>query len=141
MSAANAVQTAIYQALTASAPLMVLVKGIFDNVPQLDEREDPDARFPFVVIGDDDVNEDDTDTSRGFLVEVEIHAWSRKRGRKEIKEIQGLVYEALHRQTLNVAGYHFVDCFFDESETKLDPDGKTRHGISIFRISITELGV
>ncbi len=36
MSAANAVQTAIYQALTASAPLMVLVKGIFDNVPQLD---------------------------------------------------------------------------------------------------------
>ena len=141
MSAGNAVQAAIYQALTASAPLMAIVTGVFDNVPQLDERENPDASFPFVVIGDDDLNEDDTDTSRGFLVEAEVHAWSRKRGRKEIKEIQGLVYEALHRQALNVAGYHFVDCFFDESQTLLDPDGKTRHGVSIFHITITELGV
>ena len=141
MSAENAVQAAIYWALTASAPLMAIVTGVYDNVPHLDDREDADADFPFVVIGEDDVDEDDTDTSRGFRIEVEIHAWSRYRGRREIKQIQGHVYDALHRQPLNVAGYHFVDCFFDESQTLLDPDGKTRHGVSIFRITITDLGV
>ena len=141
MSAELAVQAAIYQALTASAPLMAVVTGVYDNVPQLDERTDPDGIFPYVMIGEDDVDEDDTDTSRGFRIEVEIHAWSRFRGRREVKEIQGHVYDALHRQPLSVDGYHFVDCFFDEAETRLDPDGKTRHGVSIFIIRITELGV
>lgn len=138
MSAESAVQAAIYAALTGSAPLMAAVKAVYDNVPQLDERELADSDFPFVVIGEDDIEGDDTDTSLGFQIEAEIHVWSRYRGRKEAKDIQGLVYDALHRQTLTVAGFAFVDCVFEESRTVLDPDGKTRHGISIFRVMISE---
>lgn len=137
MSAENAVQAAIYAALTGSAPLMAAVTGVYDHVPQLDDRTPPDGGFPFVVIGEDDVDEDDTDTSLGFHIEAEVHVWSRYRGRKEVKDIQGLIYDALHRQVLAVAGYAFVDCFFDQSRTILDPDGKTRHGVSIFRVTIT----
>ncbi len=137
MSAESAVQKAIYDKLTASVPLMAAVTAIFDNVPQLDEREDADADFPFVTIGEDDFDEDDTDTTLGFQAEVGVHVWSRYRGRKEVKDIQGLIYDALHRQSLDVAPFTFVDCLHEESRTEVEPDGKTRHGISIYRVTIT----
>ena len=138
MSAETAVQTAIFDALKASAPLTAAIVDVYDDVPQLDERELADADFPFVTIGEDDVDEDDTDTSVGYSLLCEVHVWSRYAGRKEAKDIQGLIHDALHRATLTVAGFTFVDSFFDESRTLRDPDGKTYHGISIFRVTITE---
>ncbi len=138
MGAEIAVQTAIYNALTASAPLMAAIVGVYDDVPQLDERDPPDDEFPFVTIGEDDVNEDDTDTSLGFSILAEVHVWSRARGRTQCKEILGLIYDALHRQTLTVAGFTFVDSLFDESDSDRDADGRTYHGFSTFRITITE---
>lgn len=138
MSMELAVQGAVLTALQAHAPLTALVTGVYDNVPQADDSGLATA-FPYVVIGEDTGREWDTDTEIGGDFTVRIHTWSRYRGRKETKEIQGAVYDALHRATLAVTGYAFVTCDFQDSDTIVDNDGLTRHGVQSFRILIDQL--
>lgn len=129
------IQGAISSNLKANAALSALVQGVYDAVPQFDDSGN-NANFPYVTIGEDNVNEFDTDTELGSDATVTIHTWSRARGRKETKQIQGAVYDALHRQSLTVAGFNFVDCHWQSSTSFLDSDGKTRHGVQTFRMLI-----
>lgn len=130
MSAGNALQAAIYAKLTASTDLMGVVSGVFDAVPQ--DYSD----FPYVTIGEDTLAEWDGADWEGEEATVIIHTWSRKEGLKEAKLVQGYIQDALHRQTLLVSGYNSVDCVREFSETPLDPDGLTRHGVQQFRVTI-----
>jgi hypothetical protein len=133
MSFESAIQTAIYERLSAYAPLTAVITGVYDDVPQAADAGS-NAAFPYVTIGDDTLNEWDTDTEQGADTTITIHSWSRARGRKEIKAIQGHIYDALHRYELPVTGHHLIACDWEASESLLDPDGRTRHGISRFRI-------
>ena len=102
-----ATQQAIYTKLITNAPLMAIVKGVFDHVAQ-----DSQA-FPFVTIGECTVDEWDTDTESGVFCTATIHTWSRQFGRQQTKMIQDAVFAALHRNTwidrllisLSIAGY------------------------------------
>ena len=126
-------QKAIYAALTGDAAVMALVTGVYDAVPQADDAGSG-AAFPYIVIGEDNHNEWDTDTTLGRDASVVIHTWSRYRGRKEVKEIQGAVYAALNRAKLTIAGFSFVQCDLLSSETLIDADELTRHGVQTFRV-------
>lgn len=137
IGADSAIQKAIYDALTASPELMALVTGVYDRVPQLDERQlDPSAAFPFVVVGDDDLLDWDTDTEVGQTAECEVSVWSRYSGRTQAKAIQDEIYNVLNRATLNVQGFHFVDCLYTQSRSDLQPDGKTVQGVSLFTVTV-----
>ena len=138
MSFAIAVQTAVYQRLTGYAPLMAVIQGVYDNVPQPDDSGSA-ADFPYVTIGDDSVVEWCDDTKSGADILVNIHTWSRARGRKETKIIQGHIFDALHRYALSVSGYHNVGIDFESDQSFMDVDGFTRHGVSVFRIIIDEV--
>lgn len=123
MSFEAALQTAIYTRLS-SYPSMPTV---YDDVPQ------SSSTFPYVVIGEDTHSPWDTDDSTGAESTVTIHVWSRQRGKKEAKDIQALIYAALHRYELDVAGFYLVTLEFDYSDVVLDADGLTRHGVSRYR--------
>ena len=125
------VQVAVYQDLIAYTPLMNRVTGVYDHVPQ-------GTAYPYVVIGEDTAIEWDTDTSDGVESTLTIHVWSRLKGRRETKEIMELIYDALHRAELQIEGLHSVFCYWEFSETFLDPDGETRHGVTRFRIKAEE---
>lgn len=128
---ALALQGAIRTRLAAFGALVALVATrIYDAVPH---QVDADT-FPFVVIGDDTAIPFDTHSTVGAEHTVTIHSWSRYDGRKEIKEIQDALYGALHRHALAVAGVTTVDCQWEFSQSFLEPDGKTRHGVDRFRI-------
>lgn len=130
MSFELAVQSAIYTALTVGSPLPPEVTGVFDDVPQ--DYND----FPFVTIGEAQHADWSTDTESGHEVTCVIHTWSRKPGRRETKAIQGAIYDALHRAALAYDDVDFIDCQFVGSESFLDADGLTRHGVQQFRILI-----
>lgn len=140
MSFSTAIQQAVYDRLRTYAPLAdVLAQhidiggpAVYDDVPQ-------NAKFPYVSIGDDTLIEWDTDTELGAEATITLHVWSRERGRRETKLIQGLLYDALHRYPLPVPGMHVIDCVWEMSESFLDPDGHTRHGVSRFRIILQKL--
>jgi len=127
-----AVQSAVYTALTGHAPLVALVTGIRDAVEQ-------DTAYPYVTIGEDAHVEDDTDDRGARDCTITIHVWSRYRGRKDTKQIQGEIYNALHRANLSHSGYVFTDSHFLSSDSFMDSDGRTRHGVQTFRILIRSI--
>jgi hypothetical protein len=142
MNAEAELQKSVFDALLTSVALNTLLAkniedntlpAIYDAVPQADDAGS-DIPFPYVTIGDDTAIDWDTDTSVGKEATITIHSWSRYRGRKEVKEIQGAIYETLHLSQLPVDGYDTVLCFSEFSESLVDPDGLTRHGIQRFRI-------
>lgn len=99
---------------------------VYDDVPR-------NAAFPYVVVGEDTHVPFDTDDSLGSESTITIHVWSRYRGKKEAKQLQGLIYDALTRQELTVEDHDLVTIEFEYSDVVLDPDGQTRHGVQRFR--------
>jgi hypothetical protein len=129
MSYETAVQSAVIAALKADAPLTALVSGVFDDVPQ-------GQTYPYVSVGEDVHNEWDTNTTIGSDCSITIHTWSQKRGRKETKAIQAAVYDVLHRAELTFSGYRIISVDFVNSQSFVDADGMTRHGVQTFRVLI-----
>lgn len=132
------VQTAIYQQLTGNPPLMAVITEVYDDVPQPD-NSGSSLDFPYVTIGEDVHTTTDTDTELSNQVSIVIHTWSRFSGRSETKQIQGLIYDSLHRANLVQSGYKFINIAQVNSESQLDSDGFTRHGIQTFNLLIEEL--
>jgi hypothetical protein len=115
-------QAAIFEVLTtALAPTKV-----YDNPPQNQSE-------PHVVIGEDFHVPWDTDDSIGSESLLTLHTWSVHRGKKEVKTIQGQIYDALHRYELVVNGFSTVTLEFDSAEVFKDQDGESMHGVSKFR--------
>ena len=134
MSLEIAVQNAVISALNGSSELSEIVSTrIRDHIPQK-------TAFPFVQIGDDDLTMQDTSTTTGAAVLVTVHTWSNTSGRTETKEIQGEIYSALHQAELTNAGYIFHGCQFVSSQSFIDADGTTRHGVSVFSIQLDKEG-
>ncbi len=129
-------QGAINGQLTTYAPLMALLagQGVYDHVPQGDGD-----LFPYVVIGDGTGTPDDTDTSLGAQHALNLHTWTRHRGRAAVKEIQEEIYKALHRVPLTVGDAVFVDGQIEMQQDFLDEDGLTRHGVQRFRFMLAGL--
>ena len=135
-----AVQAAIVAALkAASAVTDQLAAGagsVYDHVPE-------DAGFPFVTVGESaarpfDGKGEGGKGEDGMDQQVTIHCWSRQRGMKEAKAIMAAVVAALDRQSLALSGHSLVDIAFLFSDSLLDPDGLTRHGVQRFRVLTQE---
>lgn len=130
------IQNTIYDVLSTTSAVTSLA-DVYDNVPQAADAGS-DAAFPYITIGEDTLVEWDTDTELGADCTITIHTWSRYRGRKETKQIQGAIYAALHRANLTISGYNLVGIDWLQSESFMDTDGLTRHGVQTFRITIEE---
>lgn len=138
MSFELVIQKAIYEKLAESAELIAKKIPVYDDVPQPKDSGDS-CNFPYVVVGDDSVKAWDTDTENGADAVITIHTWSRYLGKKEIKELQGYVYSALHNADLLIPNYVSVVCAFQGSDSFVDADGKTRHGVQTFSMLIEKL--
>lgn len=129
MSYEVAIQAAVYSILSNDAALSAMIEGVYDDV-------DENQAFPYVTIGESTHNEWDTGDTLGDDATITIHTWSRGRGKKQTKEIQGAIYNALHRVETSQTGYDFVTIQWQDSTSLIDADGKTRHGVQNFRILI-----
>jgi Protein of unknown function (DUF3168) len=131
----SAVHKIVLDALQADVPLSALVgERIYDNVPQnLNSAAQADV-FPYVTIGEDVHTAWDAHYEVGSSASITVHTWSRARGRIETKNIQGAIYNALNRKVFTSAGYDIIGTDFEGSETFIDADGFTRHGVSVFRV-------
>jgi len=126
------VQQAVYNRLLDNNAVNESVDGrVFDEVPQGTE-------YPYINIGEDTAIAWDTDDSTGSESTLTLHVWSRKSGRREVKEIMRLIYASLHRAELVVAGAYVVLCDWEFSESFMDADGVTRHGVTRYRVILEE---
>jgi len=121
------IQQTIFTLLDADSGLNNLITGVFDFVKE-------DQSFPYITIGDDNFSDWSTHTFDGVEGSINIHTWTRSNGRKQCKEIMVEIYRVLHNTTLTIVGFKVPLLRFDFSETLLDPDGQTYHGIQRFKI-------
>ena len=128
MERSTEIQTALYTRLSTDIDIIALVAGrVFDDVPQ-------GSTYPYIVIGDDTTNEDDTQTYLGTRATMTIHTWSRYSGKMETKTIMKAIYSALHREPLTLSAGNNWELLLDFEDTFMDPDGETRHGVQRFKI-------
>lgn len=131
MSISNALQSAIYSALTNDATLSAAIDGVYDFVP------DNQNAFPFITIGDITLNERDTDDTNGYSAVFVVHTWSRSEGKKQAADIQNLVYGLLHKTSPALSTGAVLLMVQESQEVMRDPDGRTFHGIQNFRATLT----
>ncbi len=119
MSAAWALQQAVFAALAASAAVQSLVANrIFDAVPQT-------AALPYIVLGEAGERSNATATEAGTSHMLSLHIWSRSGGTREIKEIVGAVRLCLDGAALSLSGHTLVDLAFTSADYSRQSDGKT----------------
>lgn len=123
-------QDAIYTRLSGDATLTTtLGAGVYDHVPD-------SAAFPYVTIGEFTEAPNDTMGKTGRDVTVMVHVWSQAKGMLQVSNIQNRIDALLDRWSPTVTGWSAVTMMQEFFESFRDPDGKTRHGVSRYRIHI-----
>jgi hypothetical protein len=130
-AAAWPLQQAVYAKLTGHAPLMALVTGVYDEVPET-------AVHPYVSIGSITELVDDAHNQRGLETSVVLHIWSKYRGFKEAATILTQLDAALDRQPLTVAGFTDVSIAHTQHTQVRDPDPDIRHINVSYRVWLTK---
>lgn len=120
MSAASALQRAIYERLAGDAALAVLVgpDGISDRL--LDRQ-----RLPKVVIAALDSRDLSTATEAGEEHFLTLQAWSGAGGHFEVQAIAARVRALLHDADLVLEGFHLVSLL--HRQTRIARDGPRPH--------------
>jgi hypothetical protein len=116
----NAVQKALYQALTVGSPAP-LSAAVYDHVPQ-------NASYPYVVIDAQETAEDDHLTEQLDERFIYLSVWSRQRGQKEVNTLIGQIHDALHQQRFALDVGRMVNCLVIRKRSGLDADGLTYQG-------------
>ena len=134
MSTQVEITKALINILRNDAPLTALLStyagasGVFYHVPQNFNA------YPYVVVYDIDLSNDDNDATLAFDGVINIHTWTDDRNISTVGNIMQAVYNALNRIDFAMNGYSLID-LTQENETVLrDPDGITLHGVQRLRI-------
>ena len=117
----NAVQKAIYQALTVGSPSPVSAT-VYDHVPQKTD-------YPYVVIDAQETVEDDHLTEQLDERFIYLSVWSRQRGQKEVNTLMGQIHEALHQQRFSMDTGRMVNCLVIRKRSGLDQMGSRTWGM------------
>lgn len=124
---ALATQEAIKKALLNDAGLMALIGGrVYDNVPTKRTAVD-EVKFPYVVIGEEEITDDSNTCSESSQVSSAIHVWSDKPGKTQAKTVGGFVIRALDKE-LPIAGHRTPAGGFDIANApRTDDNGHTEY--------------
>lgn len=125
--AENELQAAIFTALSTDTGISALAATVTDWVSE-------QTAFPYITIGSNTALDFDTQTSNGQEHTVTIHSWSRANGFKQVKQMMSRVYRNLHGAVLSMPNQRMVRCRCEYTDSSLDPDGVTYHGVQRFRI-------
>lgn len=131
MNSAAELQSAIFEALGANAPLAALVGNrIHDHAPA-------NVAFPYITFGHTSVFYWSTGTESGAEELFTLHVWSKGKGKRETLEIMELAREALHDAPLALAGHVLVNLRLEFSEARYEDRRSAYHGVLRFR-AVTE---
>lgn len=130
----DALQQALYDALTGDTTLMALAEAVYiPKAPQADDGE-LSGPFPYIVIPQMTASPFDTKTSNGGNIVVQIDGYSRAQSDLQINDLQGRVYDVLHKGTLSIAGTTFINALHEQTINGYEDNGKTRRFISLYRV-------
>jgi uncharacterized protein DUF3168 len=123
-------QGLIVQTLKADPGVAALVASrVYDRVPEA-------PTFPYISYGPSDSTQDDADCIDGFIVTLQLDAWSREVGYPEVKRISDAIRVALHDLDLTLTSNALAYLYHQQTRTFRDPDGLTSHAALAFEASV-----
>jgi hypothetical protein len=125
-------QRALRAQLLASPAVTALVgQRIYDQPPIT-------PQFPYITLGETDVQVQRASFYDGSDVSMSFHAWSRANGYPESKRIAAAIRASLHEAPITLAGLErLVDIEVQSNRAFRDPDGLTSHAVITVR-ALTE---
>ena len=132
MSAASALQKAIFARLSGDVALTALV-----GADGITDRRLVAPASPLVVIASIDSMDHSTATEAGEEHVVVLEIWSGAAGHREAQGIAAAVRAALHDAALALAGHHLVLLLHRETRLKRDGTSKFHRAEMRFR-AVTE---
>lgn len=131
----EALQRALFQALTADELLADLVTGIFDHLPE-------GQAYPYVVLGEWTETPANSHDRFGRSSVLTLHVWSQYRGFAQAYEIGARVMAVLDHQPLPVEGLRHIATRYEMGLTLTDPEppGDIRHLVQTYRITTEQAG-
>ena len=133
MSAARALQEAVFAALSADAPLTALLGGakVFDGAPR-------NAEAPYVHLGEIVARDWSTATEVGTEILFAVVLWSRALGRSQGLLIGERVVALLHDAALDLDGFRLVNLRHVATETARVETPEGRRTVVRFRAVVEE---
>lgn len=129
MAAELDLQQGLYDLLSVLPDLVALGVTVTDFGRR---RQNAATGYPYVEIGQAFLGPWDSDTSQGYDAMVRINTWSDSDGAAETKRIQGIIYDALHRQPCALGGVEAVELYRSRSFVQMTPKGSF-HGVCEYR--------
>jgi hypothetical protein len=128
-----ALQQAVFDLLNGALTLNGQPVAVYDNVPEK-------TATPYVTIGEDALEQVDTDDSLGAEGIVEVTIWTGREyaGRRTAKLVADQVYTVLHQAKPTVTGYTLAALFFETSDGFDEVDGATRRRVEGYRVLLQE---
>jgi hypothetical protein len=133
MSALWPVQKAIYARLAADEPLMALVSGVYDEVPEKVPADKPYVAF--AEITEKDISSHDR---RAFEVMVVLNVWGLYRGFAKNAQVLAELDRVLHRAPLVVEGWELISIARLADGVRRPADPNIRQGQARFRVWVQE---
>lgn len=129
-------QVAMVTRLRSYSPLVDLIDDrVFDRIER-DSAGEVTATFPFVSFGPEQEVPDDADCVDASEVYLQIDAWSRDPGYREVRRMAKAVKDALDMASLSIADNALVYFEYDGRRILRDPDGLTSHAVLTFRAGV-----
>lgn len=132
---ALALQNAVEAALRGSAALASAMGGVVRVYPV---AAPDNGVFPHLTIGEDQINDDETECLASSEAFTTVHVWSRVEddvtaSRAEAKRIAGIVRGLISRD-IEVEGFVVVERQFQTARHLTDPDKRTAHSVVEHRL-------
>jgi hypothetical protein len=133
----EAVQDAVFDQLAGDATLVAMLASgaphvpIYQDPPETATGED-DTAFPYISFGQDVLTPFNTATEIGGNIVIQLDVWTRERRYRQCKRIADRVRAVLERAAIDVVGLVTVE--LESASFSADPDGKTKHGVMLFRV-------
>lgn len=131
MSAARALQEAVFETLVADASLGTLLGG-----PKVFDGASRNADAPYVHLGEVIARDWSTATEEGTEISVAIVVWSRALGRSEGLLIAERVVARLHDAALALDGFRLVNLRHVATETARVETPEGRRTVVRFRAAV-----
>ena len=130
-------QKTIYGILSADSALQTLLGGSVSDKKIYDSVPDKKA-FPYLTMWIKPLSNRDNEDWDGVEIDYQISTWYQGPGQGDLKvqQIQSRVDELLNKQDICIDGWNVISHRRVTVDIMDDPDGRTRHGVQIFKIRL-----
>jgi hypothetical protein len=107
---------------------------VLEHVPQ--GQRPP---YPYIRLGDGDVEPMDTDDSDGAAITTELEVFSLYAGSRQVSDIQDQLHALLHNLPLTITGANVILVTAEAGTIRDGEDGITREGTTVVRVLLDDI--